>query len=673
MSGRLLRAARNPREALERARRIASDQLLRFRSAPHSRSIADHALRPRTPWKGAVGRLRDLDPDRYSEAALDRMQALHGGKVVIWGQTAVERHHASDWHRDPTTGIRAARRWFTSVPYLDATAVGDHKGVWELNRLQWVLDLARAHALAPTEHSRAEIVQVLQSWVEENPPFVGINWASALEVAYRSITWTAILHVMQSTVLPLDTPHLRRCVDTLMAHRVYLEGHLSTSFSPNTHLTGEALALLVLGCAWPDQPGADAALHRGWQILETEAGRQVRVDGGYFEQSSWYLAYTVDIYAEAKEWGEVAGLALSPTALERLRRSVRLLRGMRRADGTLAPFGDDDGGSLWGDAFEKPIMMGQCEQRGAYAFDAVSAPESAGWSIDAFPVTGICRIQDESPVDGLSEVMLVDAGPHGAYGHGHDDALSFDLSFESGTVVADPGTGSYAVTWVRDWFRSHAAHATLGHPELVRPQVGGPFKWRSRIDSRLHAQALYPDIAWCLASVGTPQTLRHVRSVIRLRGIAWLIVDALDRTCDSEQLRQRFPLAAGCSAVPDHGASGIVLRKGDAPFATILIDAHLSRTISPGWHSTAYGTWSASQIIEASRPGAGSLAWCTAIVRQGSSLRVQRSESGEQWTVATDTDHGRITVERSSAGALERIGIEWRGVRVDATIERVAP
>src|SRR6266511_5657169 len=75
-----------------------------------------------------------------------------------------------------------------------------------------------------------------------------------------------------------------------------LETYLSTYFSPNTHLTGEALGLFYIGLLLPEFRDAKRWCERGLQILISKLPRHVKPDGVYFEQSSYYHRYTTDFY-----------------------------------------------------------------------------------------------------------------------------------------------------------------------------------------------------------------------------------------------------------------------------------------------------------------------------------------------------------------------------------------
>ena len=84
-------------------------------------------------------------------------------------------------HRSGAWAPRPARFWGRALP---RPAIGDHKIIWELNRHQHWLALGRAYALTGDARyyrgsSRAGELAAA------NPPLMGINWASMLELAFR--------------------------------------------------------------------------------------------------------------------------------------------------------------------------------------------------------------------------------------------------------------------------------------------------------------------------------------------------------------------------------------------------------------------------------------------------------------------------------------------------------
>src|SRR6185295_19288358 len=155
--------------------------------------------------------------------------------------------------------------------------------------------LGQAYWLTGNEKYATVFVSHLSSWMDQNPPKIGINWASSLEVALRSISWLWAFYYFKNSPA-LDSQTFARAIKFLYLNARHLETYLSTYFSPNTHLTGEALGLFYLGTLLPEFKEAARWRAKGQEILVQQLARQVKPDGVYFEQSSYYHRYTADFY-----------------------------------------------------------------------------------------------------------------------------------------------------------------------------------------------------------------------------------------------------------------------------------------------------------------------------------------------------------------------------------------
>src|SRR5262249_15911303 len=174
-----------------------------------------------------------------------------------------------DWRRDYLHGISTSTAYFRRVPYLDFARVGDHKVVWELNRHQHLVLLAQAFLLNGRREYLDEAVRQAGSWMDANPFLCGINWTSALEVAFRSLSWMWLWKLAGSQ---MEEAFARRFPTELYRHGRFLDTNLSVYFSPNTHLLGEAVALHALGVLFDESKWRAV----GGRLVEEAMERQVR-------------------------------------------------------------------------------------------------------------------------------------------------------------------------------------------------------------------------------------------------------------------------------------------------------------------------------------------------------------------------------------------------------------
>src|ERR1700681_725981 len=217
-----------------------------------------------------------------------------------------------DWHLDPVHGKRAPLDPWFQIPFLDFAVVGDHKVTWELNRHQHLVTLAKARLLSGDEKYSRELIAQWRSWITANPYPLGINWGSTLEVAFRSLSWIWVDQLLAGAA---ECAEFRaEMAPALAFHGRYIERYLSTFFSPNTHLLGEAVALFFLGTLYPQMPRAAHWKESGWEIVLREAERQVRSDGVYFEQSLYYHVYALDFFLYARILGARNGMEIPPAS-----------------------------------------------------------------------------------------------------------------------------------------------------------------------------------------------------------------------------------------------------------------------------------------------------------------------------------------------------------------------
>ena len=422
-----------------------------------------------------------------------------------------------DWSLDPVSGLRAPLRHWSNLHPLDPLGGGDPKVVWELNRHAHFVTLGQAYWLTDDNRFAAGFVDQVSAWIDANPVGMGINWASSLEVAFRSIAWLWALGLcVDSRAVTPD--FFARLLKSLIEHGRHIERYLSYYFSPNTHLTGEALGLFYLGLALPELSRSEGWRNLGLRILLDQAAKQVRADGVYFEQSSYYHRYTTDIYTHLFALMRADANMIHCETEAELRRKLEgmldHLMWITRPDGSSPLFGDDDGGRLIklaaraANDFRDTLAVGAAVlERGDWKYVAGAAPAEMLWLIGPEGVEGYDRLEAETPReiskgfrssgyfvmrDGWrrdSSFVLIDCGPHGAEigcGHAHSDALSIEFASGGATWLVDPGTFVYAADpKTRDEFRSTAAHNTVTVDDQPQSAPSNPFSWRTTAECRL--------------------------------------------------------------------------------------------------------------------------------------------------------------------------------------------
>jgi hypothetical protein len=420
----------------------------------------------------------------------------------LLGYEDLEYGDPIDWHLDAVHGKRAPRRAFHQIRYLDFAEVGDCKVTWELNRHQHLVTLAKAYRLTEDRRYADEIFGQWRHWDAENPYPFGINWVSSLEVAFRSLSWIWMYQLLEGT--PVMPREFRK--EWLRAQALngrHIERYLSTYFSPNTHLVGEAVALLFLGMLCPEISRAEHWKSLGWEIVLREAQRQIQADGFHFEQSTYYHVYAIDFFLHAVVLASLNELAIPvefETTIEKMMNALLLLG---RA-GAPPLLGDDDGGRLFDPRRNRsqhlldPLATGAVLfHRGDFKAAAGELREETIWLLGEQGVAEWDLLQTQQPGRSCASLqsaglhllvtsnpttqLLIDGGPQGAQSgsHRHADALSVCLHSQGYGLLIDPGTFAYVGDGKeRDLFRSTAMHNTLRVDGESQSEPAGPFAWK---------------------------------------------------------------------------------------------------------------------------------------------------------------------------------------------------
>jgi len=595
--------------------------------------------------------LRQEIASRFPNAVTD---AITRGDRLLSGQHDLLGYREltfPDWHSDPVHHRRAPLVCWADVPYLDAS-IGDHKIIWELNRHQYWLQLGRAYWLTGDSRYAQSISRQLESWLDANPPLTGINWASMLEIGLRTISWTMAIHLLASAA-DVAFP-LARCLVALERQLAHVEEHLSYYFSPNTHLTGEALALFVVGHAFPELDSSSRWVNTGRRILIREIDLQILADGGHVERSMHYQRYTLDFYLlallTARRAGDSHAERVFADAAVRL---ADFTQGVADDDGRLPLIGDDDGGMLW------PMTGRDCvDVRDSLATAAVvlNRPQLARWGLqeetfwmaapeaiafvdetgqigDAAARTGCSAARTLSgprsqtfPDSGYvvmragRDHAVLDAGAHGYMngGHAHADALSLTLSVGGRPLLVDPGTSTYTMdAQLRDHMRGSFSHNTIcvdGKPQSIS---AGPFHWATATDAHLHASRHNACFDWVEGTHNGYSPIQHRRSVIRADGSGWLIVDEIRGNGIGDDQNATHSAASHWHFHPEwmlcnEGMGRLRATHLDGAEAWLLFDAadlslfHGDDESGPAWYAPVYGTllptWSARVAREMRLP-----------------------------------------------------------------------
>jgi hypothetical protein len=648
--------------------------------------------------------------------AIEQADTIAEHRMNLLGYSHVPLGSSIDWHRDPISGCQWSRRYWADYDLVHSPPA-DAKIIHELNRHQHLPRLAKAFFLTGQEAYAREALDQIESWIDQNPTWYGINWQSSLEIAIRSISWLWTIFLLLPSE-SLDDETLRRFCRSLFAQLDHVYRYPSLYTSPNTHLIGEATALFIAGILFPELPRAAGWRAFGTRTLIDEMKRQVLNDGVYGELSSYYQCYATDFYLHVLTIGRRNEVSFPDWVWSRVRRMLEFALHITHPDGTIPLLGDDDGGRVLAIASENygSYRDGLCSGavlfgRSDFKYQANDFSEDSLWLLGPQAWAVFDALDGQQPVDlrrafenggyfvqrsgwGAKDTQVIfDCGGlgFGSGGHSHADALSMTVFSGGREFLIDPGTSVYngAPEW-RRFFRSTAAHNTVLIDGASQSEPSETFRWKTKTAGRLVKQISLADFDYLDGVV--PSAVAHRRRIIHVRPDYWIVLDdlqGLSRAAHDFDFLYHFAPGIQLTVMSDEN-SGEIDCRATIDDVGLQLCMYASETVRAealcgqtdpiqGWASRVYGERHASPVLKASVHAPSPVLMMSFLVPGNQTAQSQRFKSNTTHAIAAGIrggDYDDIAVMTVEDGDLHFMEYEMRGefflLRLEAgTIRRL--
>jgi hypothetical protein len=445
-------------------------------------NVVLHKLRLKLGWRPQPLRAKCPDGGLFdatiSICPVDATQSLAALEVFGW-------HHVStaappDWQAHCLGGARLNSDQ-DCMEALAALGSRDVKPYWELSRFYWLPQFALM-ARDGNKIAAATMEHWLRDWIDNNPPFRGINWACGQEAAIRLMNLALSALIMDQWRTP--SPVMQWLIET-HARRIYSTLNYAIA-QDNNHGTAEACALFIAGTWGQDWKMSRAAqfARTGRKWINNRALRVILPDGSPCQYSVTYHRANLEGFCMAGLWSERTGAkCLHDGAVDRVIEGARWLYNLTDPmSGDVPNLGANDGSHL----FSVP-QTNYRDFRPTVALVAAMFADAKPW-----PHYSDARIQalafspNKATWPRVSSYTCPNGGfhilksknslalmhyPRFRFRPSQADILHIDLWHDGVNLLRDSGTYSYGADG--DWFTGTAAHNTVqfdGRDQM--PRIG---------------------------------------------------------------------------------------------------------------------------------------------------------------------------------------------------------
>jgi hypothetical protein len=532
------------------------------------------------------------------------------------------------WHTDFKTDRRWPLAYSSDIDYIELECPSDVKVPWELSRCQHFTRLGQAYWLTGDDRYADEFVAQTSDWLTANPYAYGVNWACAMDVALRAVSWIWGFYFFADSLPCRKAAFRSEFLRGLFLHGEFLATHLEKGEVNGNHYLCDGVGLVFLGSFFRRARRAARWRALGRSIVIEEIFNQTTPDGVDFEASTAYHRLVLEAFLTSYELLRRQGEEVPVDCRSRLERMCEFVQAYTKPSGQTPLIGDADDGRIQILGSQgindhryllstAAILFG----RGDFKRSATRCWEETFWLVGVEAPERFCQIAADTGLAGSTAFpdggfyvlracdthLIIDCGPVGMAGrggHGHNDILSFELFLNGFNVITD--CGAYLYTASRDWrnrFRSTAFHNTVQvDGEELNRFVDPDALWQLHDDAKPVAPVFRRDNRVTRFRGAHSGYRRLVPPVVHTRECLVLIADGWQEGCQARVLVRdwvegdgeheivwRFhldpavtPTVEGCDVRLSCGGRSVWLMP-DKTAAGFLL------SLEPGWVSPSYG------------------------------------------------------------------------------------
>lgn len=590
------------------------------------------------------------------------------------------------WLVDPlrNTFIATDKHW-SQIP---DEGTCDIKFIWEASRLAQIYTLVRAYARAQDDNYPAAFWQVLEDWMQKNPPGMGPNWMCGQEATLRLIALCFGYYAFKDH--PQTTPERVSQFTILvaaLAERIYLNLGYAI-YTRSNHTISESFGIWLAGTLFPELKNAQKYKKLGKQILEKEASRQIYADGSYAMLSLNYQRFVLHIYLFAMRIGELNNQKFSFTVYQAVERSIEYLYTLVDPHtGQMPNYGSNDGALV--------LPINSCDytdyrpliQLGYFSIHQKRIFPSGAWDEDLFWLYGAESLDSQvEKMPQSSNELFLNAGITKISGQdtrafircgpvqdrpSHADQNHMDIWWQGRNIAMDAGTYLYSGEghW-RNGLASTQAHNTITVDQQDQMEKFSRFIWVNWSQGHLLAFEEKDGLKYWQGQHDGYTRLKdpviHKRTVLLIEAQNWFVIDHVSGLSEHE-FRLNWLLDNNFKQ-PDMEKNILQLEHHSQIFSAQfgLLDNEVpidilsaDETSTRGWVSHYYGHKAPAKSVQLTKRSNQAVFWSffgnenSKISPTGEGISLQL----EDWTIHLDSTTIRITAAGNTGEMVTQLSI----------------
>ena len=275
-----------------------------------------------------------------------------------WEYIQKIRNHISEdynpicWNRDYKSGHQWANKYLDEMEALQIPSGADIKTVWELGRMEFVLQLALGALALPQNRKKyiTEFKNVVLDFICNNPVGLGVNWILPMEASIRVVnfllSYDILCQIDEESILDEQ-------FDTIFAQAIYEHGRFiydngegSIKRENGNHYYSNVIGLIYVGAYLQGNPGAQKWYRHGMREYMKETVKQFFSDGGNIEASTSYHRLMTEMAIFGAAIMLRRGNDLPIEVSHRLGEAIALTRAITKSSGDIVQIGDNDSARL---------------------------------------------------------------------------------------------------------------------------------------------------------------------------------------------------------------------------------------------------------------------------------------------------------------------------------------